>query len=61
MTVAIGFNRAYVLTLFGHVTLGATVYDGVGVENDEQGAPIWICSDRRASWSELWPGLRQYG
>jgi hypothetical protein len=60
-TIAIGFDRTYLFTLFRNVTLGATVYDGVGVENDEQGASIWVCSGRRASWPALWPGLRQYG
>ena len=29
-----------------------------GVDNDEQGAPIWICRERRASWSELWDGFQ---
>jgi hypothetical protein len=43
------------------VTLAATIHNGYGVQNDEEGAPVWICSGRRASWSALWPRLRHYG
>jgi hypothetical protein len=31
------------------------------VNDDEQGAPVWVCSDLRASWAAIWPTLRHFG
>lgn len=33
----------------------------LGVNNDEQGAPVWVCSRLRASWTTIWPRLRDFG
>lgn len=33
----------------------------LGVANDEQGAPVWVCSELRAPWSWVWPRLRTLG
>jgi 4-amino-4-deoxy-L-arabinose transferase-like glycosyltransferase len=38
----------------------ATVNDGVGLDNDEQGLPLLLCRPT-ASWSSLWPLLTHYG
>ena len=35
----------------------ATVDNGFGLENQEQGAGVWVCRDRTAAWSDLWPHL----
>ena len=37
----------------------ATVDDGVGLDNDEQGLPVLLCRPS-ASWAELWSKLRHY-
>jgi hypothetical protein len=37
------------------------VDNGVGLDNDEQGRPVWVLGDRRAGWSEIWPELRRLG
>jgi hypothetical protein len=37
----------------------ATIDDGVGLENDEQGLPLLLCRPT-ASWSALWPKLTTY-
>jgi hypothetical protein len=37
----------------------ATVDDGVGLDNDEQGLPLLLCRPT-ASWSALWPKLTTY-
>jgi hypothetical protein len=37
----------------------ATIDDGVGLDNDEQGLPVLVCRTT-ASWSALWPTLRHY-
>ncbi|MFC4855676.1 glycosyltransferase family 39 protein [Actinophytocola glycyrrhizae] len=38
----------------------ATVDDGVGSWNEEQGKPILLCSGPVRTWAELWPELRHY-
>lgn len=37
------------------------VDDGVGIDNDEQGTPIYVCAGPRRSWPVEWPGLRHLG
>ena len=37
----------------------ATINDGVGLNNDEQGMPLLLCR-LSAPWSELWPSLTHY-
>ena len=37
----------------------ARVDDGVGLDNDEQGLPVLLCSIT-GSWAKLWPMLRHY-
>ncbi len=32
-----------------------------GLDNDEQGAPLFLCQDPRHPWSQLWPHLRTLG
>jgi 4-amino-4-deoxy-L-arabinose transferase-like glycosyltransferase len=34
--------------------------NGYGLDNDEQGTMIWLCTGTTAPWSEIWPGLRRY-
>jgi len=34
-------------------------FDGVGVDNDEQGPPLLLCAPT-ASWASLWPGLTHF-
>jgi len=59
--VAVGFPRNRLLQDFGSVEPGGVIDNGVDLDNEEQGATIWMCRDRRAPWSELWPGLRRLG
>jgi hypothetical protein len=35
----------------------ATVDNGVGLANEEQGGPIFVCARPRAPWAALWPQL----
>jgi hypothetical protein len=45
----------------GSAMVAARVDNGYGVDNDEQGTPIWLCRDLREPWSQLWPRLRRFG
>ncbi|HEU0316523.1 MAG TPA: hypothetical protein VFR49_04290, partial [Solirubrobacteraceae bacterium] len=40
--------------------LRAQIDDGVGLDNDEQGAPVEICHGERQPWARLWASLRHY-
>ena len=32
--------------------------NGVDLDNQEQGKPVWICRGQRAPWAELWPRMK---
>ncbi|HEV7977550.1 glycosyltransferase family 39 protein [Amycolatopsis sp.] len=34
--------------------------NGIGLDNEEQGTPIALCSGPAAPWSQLWPDLRRF-
>jgi hypothetical protein len=59
--LVIGYDRAaYAAPYFSRCRTLATVDNGVGLENDEQGRPLLFCRPT-APWSSLWPRLRHYG
>jgi hypothetical protein len=59
--VAIGFqDRAHLESMFGTVRLVGTITNPWNVENQEQGLPIWIVSDPKRSWKDLWSQARHY-
>jgi hypothetical protein len=59
--VAIGLPEERLRRWFGAVQLAARIDNGVGLDNDEQGVPVWTATDRRVPWSEIWPQLRRLG
>ena len=59
--IIVGWPEQRVRESFGRVELAARVDNGVGLDNDEQNAPVWIARDRRAPWSVLWPQLVRVG
>ncbi len=60
-TIVIGYERARLEQWFGSVEEAARIDNGVGLDNDEQGTPVWICRDRLAPWAQVWPQLRRLG
>jgi hypothetical protein len=59
--VAVGFPRSFLERSFGHVHLGTRLDNHLRIANDEQGAPVWVCSQPRDSWPTLWPQFRSLG
>ncbi len=59
-TVAIGFDRSELTPYFGACRLAANVHNGAGVDNDENGQPIWVCTDQRAPWPKIWNQFKHY-
>ena len=61
LTVAVGFPESVLRQWFGAVQRAAVIDNGIDLDNDEQGAVVWICRDRQLPWAEIWPSLRRYG
>lgn len=59
--VAVGFDRDELAPYFGSIRLAARIDNGVGLDNDEQDAPVWVVGDQRAAWSAIWDKLRVLG
>jgi 4-amino-4-deoxy-L-arabinose transferase-like glycosyltransferase len=49
------------LNHFRGCRLAARVSNTAGIDNDERGAPIDLCSGTRRAWSQIWPDLRHLG
>ncbi|NUR72478.1 MAG: hypothetical protein HOU81_16810 [Hamadaea sp.] len=54
-----GWKEAELRQECADVTHAATFDNGVRLDNDEQGAEVWVCRGKRRTWAELWPGLRR--
>jgi hypothetical protein len=50
--------EVFLRTLFRHVRVAATISDGVGVDNQEQGGHVDICTDPRRPWGTEWAQVR---
>ncbi len=59
--IAVGYDETDLRTWFGEVRRVATFDNAVGLDNDEQGTPIWLCREPRQSWTDLWPEMRRLG
>jgi len=60
-TVAVGFDRGTLAAFCGSLRFATRLDNHLDVNDDEQGAPVWVCSDLRASWAAIWPTLRHFG
>jgi hypothetical protein len=56
--IAVGFSADHLRELFDHVETKARLDNHHGVDDDEQGEPVSVCSGLRGSWPDLWPSLR---
>jgi hypothetical protein len=59
--VAVGFSQSFLEQSFADVRLGTRLSNRRGVDNDENGEPVWICAKPRADWHTLWPRFRNIG
>jgi hypothetical protein len=59
--IVVGFyDRMYVTPYFDDAALAATISNGAGVDNEENGLPIWIARGLKRPWVDLWPDLQHY-
>jgi len=57
--IVLGYrDRAGLRGTFTGCVLSARIDDGVAIDNEEQGGPIWTCQGTVGTWSALWPRLR---
>ncbi|MCS5497782.1 glycosyltransferase family 39 protein [Cnuibacter physcomitrellae] len=56
--VVVGGQLDRVADLFASCEVVARLDDGVGVDNEEHGEPIAVCTDPTGPWSQLWPLFR---
>jgi len=59
--VVVGAQYDSVKGFFITCTVRGHLDNGVGVENEEQGQPVAVCTGPTLSWSVLWPRLRHLG
>jgi len=56
--VMVGWQAPHVARLFASCKVVTRLDNGVGVDNEEQGAPVTVCTGPVAEWSALWPRFR---
>ena len=58
--IAVNLDPAMLRTQFISVRLVATFSNGPGVDDDEQGVPVYLCTGLRSSWTHAWPAFRNF-
>jgi Dolichyl-phosphate-mannose-protein mannosyltransferase len=59
--IAVNVDPALLRREFAHVRQVATFWNGLGVDDDEQGVPVFIATGLKSSWAQSWPAFRDYG
>ncbi|NNH69548.1 glycosyltransferase family 39 protein [Nocardia uniformis] len=59
--ITIGLSLERVQTLCAEPELVGRLDNGLGVDNDEQNQPMFLCRTLREPWSEHWPMMRHIG
>ncbi|MEA2508505.1 MAG: hypothetical protein QOG21_587 [Actinomycetota bacterium] len=60
-TIALNIDRPLLRRYFDQVTLAARFHNAQGVDNDEEGAFIWLCRGQKKPWPMIWDRFRHYG
>jgi hypothetical protein len=58
--LAIGLDPVLLHQEFRQVRQVATFRNGLGVDDDEQGTPVYLVSGLRKPWAQTWPAFRDY-
>ena len=59
--IAVDVDPALLHREFAHVRQIATFRNGLGVDDDEQGAPVYLATGLKITWAAAWPAFRRYG
>jgi 4-amino-4-deoxy-L-arabinose transferase-like glycosyltransferase len=50
----------YLRQFFGSVRVAATLTNPQGIRNQEWGGHVYVCTNPRKPWAQIWPQLRHY-
>ena len=59
--VVVGYGPDQLDQFFGSCQQRATLDNGLGLDTEEQGAPVWLCGFPVKPWSQVWPELTHLG
>ena len=59
--VVVGGQLRDAAPLFTSCSVVDRLDNGVGIDNEEQGEPVAVCTGPRQDWDHLWPALRHLG
>jgi hypothetical protein len=59
--IAVNVDPGLLRREFAHVRQVATFWNGLGVDDDEQGAPVYLATGLKTTWARAWPAFRDYG
>ncbi|WP_244467264.1 glycosyltransferase family 39 protein [Nocardia vulneris] len=59
--LTVGIERDRLAEIFAEIAPAGRIDNGLDIDNDEQGEPLFICRDPRAPWSELWARAKHLG
>jgi 4-amino-4-deoxy-L-arabinose transferase-like glycosyltransferase len=60
VAVAIGVDPALLHREFAHVKQVAVYRNGINVDDDEEGAAIYVATGLRTSWATAWPAFKDF-
>jgi 4-amino-4-deoxy-L-arabinose transferase-like glycosyltransferase len=62
VVIVVGYDqdRAFLQRQFRSVTLAGRLDNGQGIDNEEQGHPIWVCRGLHGTWAASWRDWRHY-
>jgi dolichyl-phosphate-mannose-protein mannosyltransferase len=60
IAVVVGWSRPYAERFFGSVERAGTIRNAFGVDNDEEGAPVWVATEPRRPLPSMWRATRHY-
>ncbi|MGV9614957.1 glycosyltransferase family 39 protein [Nocardia xishanensis] len=59
--LTVGIERDELAELCAVVEPAGRIDNGLGIDNDEQGEPLFVCRGPRVPWHELWPRAKHLG
>ncbi|WP_194836100.1 glycosyltransferase family 39 protein [Nocardia sp. XZ_19_369] len=59
--LTVGLERDYLTRFCTDIQPAGQIDNGLDIDNDEQGEPLFVCRNPRAPWSELWPQAKHLG
>ncbi|MFD0363587.1 glycosyltransferase family 39 protein [Nocardia sp. GCM10030253] len=59
--LTVGIDRDQLVRFCRDIEPMGRIDNGLGIDNDEQGEPIFRCREPRTAWSEVWPQMKHLG